>query len=143
MTFKRAARPRREREDTFAGFTPKARPTAVASVVREPMQAIQKDQPLRSQAYRRWVASLPCIACGIVGYSQCAHANGGGMGTKDSDLRTFALCCTRPGHMGCHMQFDLCIDMTQAQRRELTEDYVSRTQAMALQAKRPELTEAT
>jgi hypothetical protein len=95
---------------------------------------IPKARPVRSEPYRRWVASLPCISCGIVGYSQCAHANGGGMGTKDCDSRTFPLCCSRPGHMGCHMQFDLCVGMTKAQRRELTEQYVMKTRQMAREA---------
>ena len=101
-----------------------------------------KSRPVRSEGYRRWVASLPCISCGIEGYSQCAHANGGGMGTKECDLRTFPLCCTRPGHIGCHMAFDLCIDMTKAQRRELTEEYVTRTQAKARREGRAEFKEA-
>ncbi len=101
-----------------------------------------KSRPVRSESYRRWVASLPCINCGIQGYSQCAHANGGGMGTKECDLRTFPLCCTRPGVLGCHIQFDLCIDMTKAQRRELTEDYVKRTVALARKVGRPEFMEA-
>jgi hypothetical protein len=101
-----------------------------------------KSRPVRSESYRRWVASLPCINCSIQGYSQCAHANGGGMGTKECDLRTFPLCCTRPGVLGCHRQFDLCIDMTKAQRRELTEDYVKRTQDMARKVGRPEFREA-
>jgi hypothetical protein len=99
-------------------------------------------KPVRSEAYRRYVASHPCFACGIEGWSQCAHANGSGMGTKASDLETFPLCCTRPGHMGCHMQFDLCIDMTKAQRRELTVQYVERMQAVAKADGRREFKEA-
>jgi len=103
---------------------------------------LTKTKPMRSRSYRMWVASLPCINCGIVGWSQCAHANGGGMGTKDCDSRTFPLCATRPGDMGCHMRFDLCVDMTKAERRELTEQYVERTQAMAREAGRVEMKEA-
>ena len=101
-----------------------------------------KAKPVRSESYRRWIAALPCFCCGIEGWSQCAHANGGGMGTKDCDLRTFPLCATRPGDMGCHMRFDLCIDMSKAERRELTEQYVARAQAMAREAGRREFKEA-
>jgi hypothetical protein len=101
-----------------------------------------KAAPVRSESYRRWVASQPCISCGIEGYSQCAHANGGGMGTKASDLETFPLCCARPGHIGCHMQFDLCIDMSKAQRRELTTFYVAATQNKARADGRREFREA-
>ena len=97
-----------------------------------------KAKPVRSEAYRRYVASQPCMACGIEGYSQCAHANGGGMGTKASDLDTFPLCCARPGHIGCHAQFDLCIDMTKSQRRELTAGYIMLMQARARRDGRPE-----
>ena len=100
---------------------------------------IPKTKPIRSRSYRMWVASLPCINCGISGYSQCAHANGGGMGTKDCDLRTFPLCATRPGDMGCHMRFDLCVEMSKAARRELTERYVERTQKLAREVGRGEL----
>jgi hypothetical protein len=63
------------------------------------------------------------------------------MGTKASDLDTFPLCATRPGHMGCHMQFDLCIDMTKQQRRELTAAYVERMQSIAKADGRPEFAE--
>lgn len=101
-----------------------------------------KPQRYRNESYRRYVASKPCFGCGIEGYSQCAHANGGGMGTKASDLDTFPLCCTRPGHMGCHMMFDLCIDMSKAERRELTERYVEQMQDMARADGRPEFKEA-
>lgn len=96
----------------------------------------------QNESYRRFVASFPCFSCGIEGYSQCAHANGGGMGTKRSDLETFPLCATRPGHMGCHMMFDLCIDMDKAQRRELTEQYIERMQRIAREHGRPEFKEA-
>ena len=47
-------------------------PVAIA-----PSAPIAKDNPVRSQQYLRLVASLPCIACGIQGYSQAAHANQG------------------------------------------------------------------
>jgi hypothetical protein len=101
-----------------------------------------KPRRFQSESYRRWVASHDCFGCGISGYSQCAHANGGGMGTKRSDLDTFPLCSTRPGHMGCHMQHDLCIDMTREQRRELEARYIERMQRLAREAGRPEFTEA-
>jgi hypothetical protein len=96
----------------------------------------------QNEAYRRYVASKDCFGCGISGYSQCAHANGGGMGTKRSDLDTFPLCCTRPGHMGCHTQHDLCWDMDRATRRELEAKYIAKMQAIARADGRPEFREA-
>lgn len=106
------------------------------------MSARPKFKPFRSEAYRRYVSGKACFGCGIEGYSQCAHANGGGMGTKASDLDTFPLCATRPGHMGCHMQHDLMIDLDKATRRELEREYVNRMQAIAKAEGRPEFREA-
>lgn len=65
-----------------------------------------KDVPIRSEAYRRLVAALPCIKCGIQGYSQAAHVPPEGKGTKQEDREIFALCCTRPSINGCHADFD-------------------------------------
>jgi len=62
---------------------------------------------LRNEQHRKNVAALPCARCGIVGFSQAAHANatkGGGIKTCDS--LTFPLCCDRPGVRGCHNQHD-------------------------------------
>ena len=65
-----------------------------------------KDAPARSEAYRRLVAGLPCILCGLEGQSQAAHGPTLGRGIKASDLDCFPLCCDRPGVRGCHGQFD-------------------------------------
>ena len=100
-----------------------------------------KTKPVRSESYRRWVASHPCFACGIEGWSQCAHANGGGMGTKASDLETFPLCCARPGNMGCHAKFDQCVGIGKFTRRVRTDQYVARMQDLARKAGRKEFAE--
>ena len=101
---------------------------------------IPKLKAIRSEAYRRWVATLPCAECGIQGYSQAAHPNQGrGLGQKASDDLVFPLCCVRPGHMGCHQMHDLLIDMTLEQRREAELVYVERTQALARAAGRKEI----
>ena len=68
--------------------------------------AVPKAAPVRSEAYRRAVASLPCLACGIQGYSQAAHLPPEAKGMKQSDLLTFPLCCTRVGIAGCHQDYD-------------------------------------
>ncbi len=98
--FKRPERPARapivlaplERQPNYSGETRPAEP---------------KDRPLRSEAYRRAVAALPCAHCGIEGFSQHAHENDGkGMGLKVDDRKAMPLCCTRPGYEGCHAAFD-------------------------------------
>ena len=66
-----------------------------------------KGEFVRSEAYRRAVASMPCKICGIAGYSQCAHSNTGkGMGLKSSDLESFPACADREGIRGCHSMLD-------------------------------------
>lgn len=65
-----------------------------------------KRTTVRSESYRRLVASLPCKACGIQEYSQAAHVPPDGKGMKQDDREIFALCCTRIGVTGCHQDFD-------------------------------------
>lgn len=61
------------------------RPTALANKAQEATKSgvmaptcgpIAKQSQMRSEAYRRAVASLPCANCGIEGYRQHAHENG-------------------------------------------------------------------
>jgi hypothetical protein len=98
---------------------------------------------VRSERYKRYVASFPCFACGLEGFSQAAHANyGKGMGMKVCDLRTFPLCGPHWGMPGCHFQHDNSIDMTRDERRELEGRYVERMQERAKSDGRPEFKEA-
>jgi hypothetical protein len=98
--------------------------------------AIPKDAPVRSEEYRRYVASFPCFACGLQGRSQAAHSDSGrhgkGMALKASDQFLFPLCCSRPLRVGCHEAFDLLLDMDLGDRREAEERYVARMHAQAI-----------
>lgn len=78
---------------------------AKADQMAEP---VEKDAPLRSEAYRRLVAALPCINCGRVGHSQHAHTNGPGKakGMKNDDRDAMPLCADDYGLLGCHSRFD-------------------------------------
>jgi hypothetical protein len=68
---------------------------------------IAKAEPVRSEAYRRLVASLPCIYCGRVGHSQHAHTNfQKAKGMKNDDRDAMPLCADEPGREGCHTKFD-------------------------------------
>lgn len=114
-------------------------PEPVASA---PAARVEKSAPVRSEALRRAVASLPCINCGVPGYSQCAHSNSGkGAGIKASDLDSFPLCTVHPGAdgrlvQGCHENFDQGALFTKAVRRELEPVWAADTrrkiQAMGL-----------
>jgi len=59
---------------------------------------------VRSEPYRRYIASLPCYRCGVHGYSQAAHADEGkGIGLKTDDLTCYPLCGMSYGTgEGCH-----------------------------------------
>ena len=82
------------------------------------MTARPKENVIRSEPYRRLVASYPCKACGIAGFSQAAHpSTGRGGGMKTDDRRCFPLCCARPGVMGCHAAFDQGAMFTKTVRR--------------------------
>ena len=113
-TLKRTGfRPRAPRSEQRDPDRVRVMPTVVPGAFRlpepvasAPAAPIAKDSPVRSQQYLRAVASLPCIACGIQGYSQAAHLPPEAKGMKQSDLLTFPLCCTRVGIPGCHQDYD-------------------------------------
>lgn len=61
-----------------------ARPRAAVVVNAAQAAPVVKAVPVRSEAYRRLVASLSCVICGVPGYSQAAHGSEGkGMGIKE------------------------------------------------------------
>lgn len=67
---------------------------------------IPKEAVVRSEPYRRLVASMPCRHCHKPGPSQAAHIPTSGKGIKTDDRQTFALCADGPRYKGCHPQFD-------------------------------------
>lgn len=70
-------------------------------------EAIEKENPVRSEAYRRLVAAMPCACCGSVGRSQHAHTNAGkAKGMKNDDRDAMPLCADGIGLVGCHTLFD-------------------------------------
>lgn len=107
--FKSRAQQRSQRDPDRLRSMPTVAPGAFRApepVASAPAARVEKSAPVRSEAYRRAVASLPCIACGIQGYSQAAHLPPEAKGMKQSDLLTFPLCCTRVGIPGCHQDYD-------------------------------------
>lgn len=88
------------------------------------------ERSFRSVEHRQAVASLPCARCGIVGFSQAAHANAGkGLGLKTSDALTFPLCCSRPGVVGCHVLHDQGGIYTRQERARVEWESVDATRA--------------
>ena len=101
-------------------------PEPVASA---PAAQVCKAATVRSEAYRRAVAGLPCVICKVQGYSQAAHGSDGkGMGIKACDLTLFPACCDRPGVRGCHGQLDQGALFTKAVRHQLEPAWAADTQ---------------
>lgn len=104
-----------------------ARPCS-AAVISTTAVPVPKTEPVRSEEYRRLVASLPCIFCGIEGFSQHAHGNvGKGMAMKTDDRFGFPLCADRPGVRGCHSQLDQGALFAKGPRREIEHEWARRT----------------
>lgn len=81
-----------------------------------------KQQTFRSEAWRRAVASLPCVACYREGMTQAAHRNEGkSMGMKTDDCLTAGLC------VECHTDIDSGRHLTRQERRERMDAYIMLT----------------
>lgn len=122
---------REQRDPDRVRSTPIVAPGAFRApqAVADSPRAVAKVEPIRSKAYLRLVAQLPCKHCGICGYSQAAHANTGkGMGIKACDLHTFPLCADRPGQRGCHTLFDQGALFNKEARRLIEPAWVADTQ---------------
>lgn len=139
----RAPRSEQQRDPDRLRSVPAVTPGAFRApqpVATTPAEPVTKDAPVRSEAYRRAVATLPCAICGVHGYSQAAHANQGkGMGMKACDLTCFPACGPRPGFQGCHAALDQGALFLKAVRRELEPVWAADTQrkiqAMGLRPK--------
>lgn len=113
---------------TFPSINPTQNRFVAMKMVSGEVKACPKDEPVRSEAYRRVVATHACKVCGIVGYSQAAHPNTGkGMGTKTDDRECFPLCCDRPGVRGCHAKFDQGALFTKEARRLVEQAWAADT----------------
>jgi len=91
------------------------------------MTAYPKTRPARDEAYRRLVAALPCVHCGVHGYSQAAHGPALGRGIKASDLDCVPLCCDRPLVVGCHTLFDRYLLADRAERPAVAQWWAAET----------------
>ena len=90
--------------------------------------SIPKSQPVRNEAYRRLVAALPCVICGIAGQSQAAHGSGAGtavckgMGIKSCDLTCAPFCVPH------HQQLDQGAMFSKTVRHALEPAWAADTQ---------------
>lgn len=79
-------------------------------IKKKPRSKSERERIYGPKGYVEWIHEQPCIACGVVGFSEVAHIKTGGMGRKDDWTRTVPLCGVRPGfaglYMGCHRFHD-------------------------------------
>ena len=121
-------RPTLERTRTVHQPIPEHLRRGRISHVGQAVAAVTKDVSVRSEAYRRLVAALPCICCGFHGHSQAAHPNTGkGAGTKTDDRLCFPLCTETPGRQGCHSKFDAGALFTKQERRQIESEWSAAT----------------
>lgn len=100
-------------------YAPVERRGTYATPETEIPVSVPKTEIVRSEAYRRLVAAMPCIACGC-GPCQAAHPNTDkGMSMKTDDRLCFPLCGPQPGRPGCHALFDQGAMFTKAARRAI------------------------
>ena len=88
-----------------------------------------KENPVRSEKYRRIVAALPCAHCGQQGWIQAAHADEGkGMGIKSDDRTCYPAC------VQCHALLGSSGTYNREERRAFESRYGRETRAKIFKA---------
>ena len=119
-----------------APLRPLERPVNLASIsANDPAPAVEKDNPLRCEAYRTLVRAMPCMHCGYPPRSQFCHGDQGkGMGLKTDDRTGWPGCGPHDGMPGCHWLLGTSGRIPKAERRDLEARYAARTRAAILAA---------
>lgn len=118
-SFKANAREVENFEPTYSP-RPLFRSNSVMTMAGSLSAAFPKDDPVRSESYRRLVAAMPCKICGLSERSQAAHPNTGkGQGIKSDDRFCFPLCADGVVYKGCHPKFDQEALYSREVRRQL------------------------
>jgi hypothetical protein len=91
-----------------------------SAIRKKPRKKSERERIYGPKGYVEWIHEQKCIACGVVGYSECAHIKTGGTGRKDDWTRTVPFCGFRRASfsplpkspydsinfIGCHQQYD-------------------------------------
>jgi hypothetical protein len=111
------------------------RKARMAPVDGIPASAIEKENPVSCEAYRRLVAALPCMNCRINDNSQAAHPNTNkAKGMKADDRLCFPLCAVRFNAPGCHYLFDQHQLFPRSQRAAVEQQWGAETRAAIVAA---------
>jgi hypothetical protein len=100
-------------------------------------QSVEKAKPVRSLAYRRLIAAMPCAMCGIAGYTQACHADEGkGLAMKACDLTCWPGCGPHDGLPGCHWIVGTSGRFKRDVRRELESAFAAHAKAALIEQAR-------
>lgn len=130
--------PRRPAKQWTADELPGPRvPLQVCAPRARPIISVPKHVYLRSEPYKRWVASLDCAHCFKGGPTQAAHsdagADGKGKSIKADDSTCFPACADDLGRRGCHSILGSTGLFTREQQQTLAASYARLTQEAALE----------
>jgi hypothetical protein len=107
-----------------------ARKATMAPKQRE-IVPVLKENALESEAYRRLICTLPCMRCGIFGFTQACHADESkGMGLKTDDRTCWPGCGPHDGKPGCHHYVGTTGALGKLRRRELEREYAEKAIAL-------------
>lgn len=107
-----------------------ARKATMASKHRE-IKPVLKENPLEYEPYRRLICTLPCMRCGIHGFTQAAHADcGKGLSLKTDDRTCWPGCGPHHGLPGCHHYVGTTGALGKMRRREVEAEYAAKAIAL-------------
>ena len=112
-------------------------PAKIGRAARTEMNATfnpqPKSQPLQHEGYMAAVRTLPCMRCGVVGFTQFCHTDEGkGMGLKTDCREGWPGCGPRDGTPGCHWFVGTSGQLDRQARRDLEAHYARRTRIRIL-----------
>jgi hypothetical protein len=106
----------------------RAERSGVIRRVTDDVRPAPKENIVVCEAYRRLVRAMPCMRCGIVGFTQFCHADEGkGMGLKTDDRRGWPGCGPHGEEPGCHHYVGTSGQLPRQEKRALEEEYGRRT----------------
>jgi len=110
--------------------TPRAPALRIAETRATLVVPLPKEKPWRCEEYRRAVASLACMNCGIALDVQAAHPNTNkAKGMKADDSLCFPLCAVRFNAPGCHYLFDTHQLFPRSERAAVERKWAAQTKA--------------
>jgi hypothetical protein len=107
--------------------------SGVIARITDDVRPQPKEDAIQSEAYMAIVRKLPCMRCGIVGFTQFCHADEGkGMGIKTDCRRGWPGCGPHGDEPGCHWVVGTSGQLPREEKRETEDGYGRRTRGTVL-----------